>query len=166
MFCLVIKELQRYAPGVTIERTFGVITHSYFWLRSSVCNYVHPDSSFNWQDYDMTSFYLTCSSDTLLWQFFFTQSIFVLTCQRSVVSEKKIVRKDSVSEKFAPSHAPTFGPLVLFLGRFYTCVECVDLIENYIKADLRNQGKINPPDAWKESAFRLRKSLGSKSTHV
>jgi hypothetical protein len=65
-----------------------------------------------------------------------------------LVSERKtIVRKDSVSEKFAPSHAPTFGPLVLFFGRFYTCVECVDLIENYIKADLRNQGKMNPQDA-------------------
>ena len=43
-----------------------------------------------------------------------------------LVSERKtIVRKDSVSEKFAPSHAPTFGPLVHFFWSFlHMCRVC------------------------------------------
>ena len=55
--------------------------------------------------------------------------------------------------------------LFFFCGHFYTCVDCVDFEENYIKAVLRNPVKINPPDAYRESALRLQNRFVPKSTH-
>ena len=52
--------------------------------------------------------------------------------------------------------------LFFFCGHFYTCV---DFEENYIKAVLRNQVKINPPDVYGEFALRLQKRFAPKSTH-
>ncbi len=65
----------------------------------------------------------------------------------------------------ALSHAPTFGPLILFLWSFLHMCRVCRFEENDIKAVLRNQVKINPPDVYGESALRLQKRVAPKSTH-
>jgi hypothetical protein len=108
----------------------------------SVCNYVKPDSAFNWErQWPSVRWNKEWLSDWKNKNFSFVCSYPL--CHMHLHLDR----------------------LFFFYGHFYTCVECVDLKKSTSKRFLRNQVKINPSDAWRESALRLQKRVAPKSTH-